>query len=111
MQILIKGQQEEVMGTDNSNMEIEKRENIVKTCMKGNSKQKKTLNKKTMGKNYFKIEENMKRMSIINQIKKSTQSNSLTNDSLIIQIWGDKMNSIIRRMIDKNKKEFKIRSL
>ena len=53
----------------------------------------------------------MKRMSIINQIKKSTQSNSLTNDSLIIQIWGDKMNSIIRRMIDKNKKEFKIRSL
>ena len=64
-----------------------------------------------MGKNYFKIEENMKRMSIINQIKKSTQSNSLTNDSLIIQIWGDKMNSIIRRMIDKNKKEFKIRSL
>ena len=44
MQILIKGQQEEVMGTDNSNMEIEKRENIVKTCMKGNSKQKKTLN-------------------------------------------------------------------
>lgn len=67
--------------------------------------------KKTMMRIHkFLIEENnLMRISTINQTKRNMLNSSQTNDSLIIRIKGIKLINNIRKMIDKNKKEFKIK--
>ena len=108
MLILIKGQREEDMDTDNFSMEIEKRGNIMKTWMEVENKSEMVINKMMMR---IQIKENnMKKISPINQTKRNTQSSLQTNDSQIIRIKGIKLNNNIRKMIDKNKKDFKIKS-
>ena len=108
MLILIKGQREEAMDTDNFSMEIEKRGNIMKTWMEVENKSGMVINKMMMR---IQIKENnMKKISPINQTKRNTQSSLQTNDSQIIRIKGIKLNNNIRKMIDKNKKDFKIKS-
>ena len=108
MLILIKGQREEAMDTDNFSMEIEKRGNIMKTWMEVENKSEMVINKMMMR---IQIKENnMKKISPINQTKRNTQSSLQTNDSQIIRIKGIKLNNNIRKMIDKNKKDFKIKN-
>ena len=108
MLILIKGQREEAMDTDNFSMEIEKRGNIMKTWMEVENKSGMVINKMMMR---IQIKENnLKKISPINQTKRNTQSSLQTNDSQIIRIKGIKLNNNIRKMIDKNKKDFKIKS-
>ena len=108
MLILIKGQREEDMDTDNFSMEIEKRGNIMKTLMEVENKSGMVINKMMMR---IQIKENnMKKISPINQTKRNTQSSLQTNDSQIIRIKGIKLNNNIRKMIDKNKKDFKIKN-
>ena len=108
MLILIKGQREEAMDTDNFSMEIEKRGNIMKTLMEVENKSGMVINKMMMR---IQIKENnLKKISPINQTKRNTQSSLQTNDSQIIRIKGIKLNNNIRKMIDKNKKDFKIKS-
>lgn len=67
--------------------------------------------KKTMMRIHkFLIEENnLMRISTINQTKRNMLNSSQTNDSLIIRIKGIKLINNIRKMTDKNKKEFKIK--
>lgn len=68
------------------------------------------LNKTMMRIHKFRIEKNnLMRISTINQTKRNMLNSLRTNDSLIIRIKGIKLINNIRKMIDKNKKEFKIK--
>lgn len=66
------------------------------------------INKTMMRIHKFRIEENnLMRISTINQTKRNMLNSLRTNDSLIIRIKGIKLINNIRKMTDKNKKEFK----
>jgi hypothetical protein len=74
------------------------------------NKLKMVIKKMMMRIHNFRIEENnLMRISTINQTKRNMLNSLQTNDSLIIRIKGIKLINNIRKMIDKNKKEFKIK--
>jgi hypothetical protein len=74
------------------------------------NKLKMVIKKMMMRIHNFRIEENnLMRISTINQTKRNMLYSLQTNDSLIIRIKGIKLINNIRKMIDKNKKEFKIK--
>lgn len=108
MQILKEEQQEVDMVTDNSNMEIE-------TIMKNKKKSWKKKNIKGKHLRRMKIqniikENNMMKISMARKISKNRVNNLQINDSQITLTSKISMLHITQKMIDRNKKAFKIKS-
>lgn len=108
MQILKEEQQEVDMVTDNSNMEIE-------TIMKNKKKSWKKKNIKGKHLRRMKIqniikENNMMKISTTRKISKNQVNNLQINDSQITLTSKISMLNITQKMIDRNKKAFKIKS-
>lgn len=108
MQILKEEQQEVDMVTDNSNMEIE-------TIMKNKKKSWKKKNIKGKHLRRMKIqniikENNMMKISMARKISKNRVNNLQINDSQITLTSKISMLNITQKMIDRNKKAFKIKS-
>ena len=108
MQILKEEQQEVDMVTDNSNMEIETiMKNKKKSWMKKNIKGKHLRRMKIQ--NIIK-ENNMMKISMARKISKNRVNNLQINDSQITLTSKISMLNITQKMIDRNKKAFKIKS-
>ena len=108
MQILKEELQEVDMVTDNSNMEIETiMKNKKKSWMKKNIKGKHLRRMKIQ--NIIK-ENNMMKISMARKISKNRVNNLQINDSQITLTSKISMLNITQKMIDRNKKAFKIKS-